>query len=308
MIKLVRSYIGTTPIESCILNAAGCLCTSYDELETLNNSASGAIITKSCTIHPKEGNPHPRVNIQESGSINSVGGSNRGFAYYDQYPAKLDKPYIISIIPSNTEKLSRLLNYHKYNNNLVYEVNLSCPNIIGKKIIAYDFNLFEEYLKIIDKYDVNVGIKLPPFYEDYQFNTISELLLKYNRNVEYISCINSLVNGLLIDCEAESTLIKPKKGFGGIGGSYCKPVALANVRQFYNRLENIIDIIGCGGIKSGQDVFEHILCGATAVQVGTQLINEGPDIFTRLNLELANIMNRKKYKEVEDFKGKLIEI
>ena len=31
----------------------------------------------------------------------------------------------------------------------------------------------------------------------------------------------------------EQVVIKPKNGFGGIGGTYVKPTGLANVRKFY---------------------------------------------------------------------------
>jgi dihydroorotate dehydrogenase (fumarate) len=68
---------------------------------------------------------------------------------------------------------------------------------------------------------------------------------------------------------------------------------------------NEIDIIGCGGVTDGSDVFEHILCGASAVQVGTQLTKDGVKIFDRLELELKNIMINKGYTKISDFKGKL---
>ncbi|CAI6761518.1 ANM_collapsed_G0031960.mRNA.1.CDS.1 [Saccharomyces cerevisiae] len=48
----------------------------------------------------------------------------------------------------------------------------------------------------------------------------------------YVNSINSIGNGLFIDVEKESVVVKPKNGFGGIGGEYVKPTALANVRAF----------------------------------------------------------------------------
>lgn len=78
----------------------------------------------------------------------------------------------------------------------------------------------------------------------------------------YVNSVNSIGNGLFIDPEAESVVIKPKDGFGGIGGAYIKPTALANVRAFYTRLKPEIQIIGTGGIETGQDAFEHLLCGS----------------------------------------------
>ena len=59
-----------------------------------------------------------------------------------------------------------------------------------------------------------------------------------------------------------------------------------------------VNIIGCCGIQSGMDIFEFILSGASAVQVGTQLLREGPICFNRLEKE-------KGYREINDFKGKL---
>lgn len=86
-------------------------------------------------------------------------------------------------------------------------------------------------------------------------------------------------NGLYIDTEQEAAVIKPKEGFGGIGGEYIKPTALANVRAFYTRLKPEIQIIGTGVIRTGQDAFEHLLCGASMLQIGTELHKEGPEIF-----------------------------
>ena len=95
---------------------------------------------------------------------------------------------------------------------------------------------------------------------------------------------------------------------GGIGGQYIKPIGLSNVRNFYLEFQkqNLkIDVIGCGGIETGEDIFEYILCGASAVQIGTQFYREGIKCFSRLQQELKDIMSKKGYRCLEDFKGKL---
>ena len=86
--------------------------------------------------------------------------------------------------------------------------------------------------------------------------------------------------GLVIDLERESVVIRPKDGLGGIGGDYVLPTALANVREFTRRLPGR-HVIGCGGIRSGREAFMHILAGATVVQVGTCLYEEGPACLAR---------------------------
>ena len=52
----------------------------------------------------------------------------------------------------------------------------------------------------------------------------------------------------------------------GLGGGYVKHTALANVRQLSLLLAKKgradVDIVGVGGVATGRDAFEMILCGA----------------------------------------------
>ena len=59
------------------------------------------------------------------------------------------------------------------------------------------------------------------------------------------------------------------------------------------RLNPQIQIIGTGGVLTGRDAFEHILCGASMVQVGTTLYKEGVGAFERITNELKEIMAEK---------------
>ena len=59
------------------------------------------------------------------------------------------------------------------------------------------------------------------------------------------------------------------------------------------------------GVLTGRDAFEHILCGASMVQVGTTLHKEGIGAFDRITNELKEIMSEKGYERLEDFRGKL---
>jgi dihydroorotate dehydrogenase (fumarate) len=122
--------------------------------------------------------------------------------------------------------------------------------------------------------------------------------------VAFLTCINSVGNGLVIDDTCDTVAIKPKDGFGGIGGSYVLPTALANVNAFAKRCPAKV-IIGCGGVSSGQDAYQHLLAGASLVQVGTQLWKEGPDAFRRIAGELRQHLDRKGYASAADAIGKL---
>jgi len=103
-------------------------------------------------------------------------------------------------------------------------------------------------------------------------------------------------------------VIKPKGGFGGLGGALIKPVALANVRAFWKLLGGRVPIIGTGGVVQGLDAYEHVLCGASAVQVGTVLVEEGVGVFERLERELAAELNARGPRSLEATRGKLQEL
>lgn len=126
--------------------------------------------------------------------------------------------------------------------------------------------------------------------------------------VDYLNLINSVGNGLVIDPTRETPVIKPKGGFGGLGGALIKPVALANVRAFWKLLAGRIPIIGTGGVVQGLDAFEHVLCGASAVQVGTVLVEEGVEVFERLERELEAELKARGGRSAQDYRGKLKEL
>ena len=147
-----------------------------------------------------------------------------------------------------------------------------------------------------------LGVKMPPYFDPIHFDMASDILKHYPK-MKWVTCINSIGNGLVIDPINETTVICPKGGLGGIGGAVIKATALANVKSFRERLPDNVAIIGCGGITRGTDVFEHILCGATAVQIGTILAEKKIPAFQYLTNELVNFMSIKGYKSLKDFRN-----
>lgn len=295
-------------LDSCLMNASGVHCTHSNELSILLEANIGALITKSCTLEARIGNPLPRYADLPHGSINSMGLPNNGINYYIDFIEKSqshsNKISILSIAGLSKEENLALFKTANHAGSIkLIELNLSCPNIPGKPQTGYDFEASERLLtEAFETTTKSIGVKLPPYFDFSHFESMAAVLNKFP--IAYVCCVNSIGNGMWIDIESESTVIKPKNGFGGLGGMYIKPTALANVRMFYNLLEGV-DIIGCGGIQTGQDVFEHILCGATVVQIGTTLWQEGVTCFDRISNELSIIMKQKGYASIDKFKGKL---
>jgi dihydroorotate dehydrogenase (fumarate) len=311
----------------CIMNASGALCVTREELDALGRSSAGAIVTKSMTLEPRDGNPEPRYfpfspsdqfvrarlpadSHVNTASINSMGLPNLGYqAYAELIPAlkTFKKPVIASIAglcEDDFPEIARTIS--KAGPDLI-EVNLSCPNIPGKPQIGYDFEASERLIrKVRAVVDRPMGVKLPPYFDPAHHAAMAEVLKR--APVDFLSLINSVGNALVIDPERETVMIKPKGGFGGLGGSVIKAVALANVRAFWKALDGRIPIIGVGGVMSGTDVFEHLLAGATAVQVGTALVEEGTGVFERLAAELRAVLIKKKYLSSSAVVGRLKEL
>ena len=116
-----------------------------------------------------------------------------------------------------------------------------------------------------------------------------------------MTCINSVGNTLDVNLNNNCGVIDPKNGLGGLGGDFILPVALSNVYQFKQNLPEL-DIIGCGGVKTGKDVFKHILVGASMVQIGT-LNYRDPSILSRFNGELINFFKSNNIKDLSELLG-----
>ncbi|WP_185858630.1 dihydroorotate oxidase [Blattabacterium cuenoti] len=300
--------INKIKLSSCIMNASGVLCSTDKELSNLLDSFSGAVVTKSCTRKPRKGNFEPRYFEWNMGSINSMGLPNLGIDFYLNFLEKKEtkKPIFLSISGLSAEENYFLIKKaNHYSKITALELNLSCPNLIEEEdLISYNFSRISYLLENIFKFNKKpLGIKLPPYFEDLSIQKMALILNQFP--IDFVTCINSLPNGMVVDTKTESVVIQPKKGFGGIGGSIIKPFALANIRKFYTYLRKDISIIGCGGISTGKDIFEHILCGASAVQIGTQLMKEGVFVFERLEKEFSFFLRKKNYSSIDSFKGNL---
>ena len=257
----------------------------------------------------------PETNVA---SLNSEGLPNAGIDYYldpqtiqDSLAAAPSKAYMVSIsgktLEDNLVMLKKIIS--KKHNIAAIELNLACPNVIGKPIIAYDFDQMKSVLSAVSKvpgiHKIPLGVKMPPYFDAPHFQHAAGILNAFSHIIGYVACINTIGNALAVDIVSEAPVIAAKDGYAGLSGRAVKYTALANVRQMRSLLHDSIDVVGVGGIESGVDAFEMILCGASAVQVGTCHWKEGPKCFNRICLELREIMKNKGYSSIDEFKGKL---
>lgn len=319
MVSLKTSVAGI-PMDSCIYNASGPRTGSAAALAKITASKAGGVLAKSATVLKQTGNPQPRTWQSVEASLNSEGLPNSGIDYYLDETTILEsmgdsgKPYMVSIsgktLDDNLSMIKRVIEVNKKTGKIAcLELNLACPNIIGKPIIAYDFEQMKTVLSRVASVpgvqSLKLGIKLPPYFDGPHFEAAASVLNAHKHIVAYVASINTIGNALVVDSVAEMPYISSNGGFAGMSGKAVKYTALANVRKMRLLLDASIDVVGVGGIETGEDAFEHILCGASAVQVGTCHWREGPKCFDRIHDELVTLMEQKGYSSIDAFKGKL---
>lgn len=305
----IKTKIWNLKLDNFIMNASWPLCTSLEELLWIQESYSWAIVTKSCTIDYREWNEKPRYVELELWSINSMWLPNLWYKKYWEFSKilkeKSKKPIIVNIAWLKKEDFPRMLKEFQENEAVdLIEVNLSCPNVVWKPQIAYDFETTNEILWTLDNiWNKDIWVKIPPYFDFVHIEKMSEIISKHN--VKFVTCINSVWNTLFIDPEKEEVVIKPKWGFWWLGWDYIKPIALANTRKFYELIWDKVDIIWVWWIKSWIDAFEFILAWASAVQLWTVYSKNWVWCFEKITKEFIEYASKKWYKSIEEIKWKL---
>ena len=227
----------------------------------------GAIVTKTITLEPREGNPPPRIVETASGMLNSIGLQNKGIKDFIEHRlpflAKFKTPVIANIAgdsASEYAKLAKMLNEESAIKGI--ELNISCPNVTkGGMFFCFDPKATAELVKTVRKEtSLPLVVKLSPNVTDIT------LIAKEAEaaGADAISLINTLL-GMSIDIEKKTFSLANKTG--GLSGPAIKPVALRMVYQVAQAVK--IPVIGIGGIMTGNDAIEFFLAGASAIQVGT---------------------------------------
>lgn len=105
-----------------------------------------------------------------------------------------------------------------------------------------------------------------------------------------------------------TTLARPfehplAKEAGGLSGAPVRELANAVIRRAHARSRGTLPIIGVGGVFTAEDVYEKLRAGASAVQVYTGFIYEGPGMVRRLLEGLGPLLARDGFRSVREAIG-----
>ena len=299
----LRIKIGSVDFKNPIFVASGTYGYGTEVSELADITVLGAIVTKSVTRYPREGNPPPRIVETPSGMLNSIGLANIGVEAYikKMIPLyeELKTPIIMNIAGSTEDEYCEILELTELvSSNIVgYEINISCPNVnAGGMEFGVDCDLTEQLTTRLRKLtDRLLIMKLSPNVTD-----IAAIGVAAEKGgADALSAINTLV-GMSINTTNKKSNIH--YGYGGLSGPAIKPVGLACVHKIYQAVD--IPLIGIGGITSADDVLEYVLAGAAAVEVGTANYRD-PNVGSSILVELDTLLDKNDIGSVPELVGKV---
>tara|TARA_B100000745_G_C20114615_1_gene381528 strand:- start:45 stop:983 length:939 start_codon:yes stop_codon:yes gene_type:complete len=294
-------HIGNTSFENPIWVASGTFGYGTEAPELVDVNQLGAIVTKSITRQPREGNPPPRIVETASGMINSIGLANIGVEKYIKdllhiYEG-LSTKIIMNIAGTDIREYVEIMEMVESVSSVIagYEINISCPNVKkGGMEFGVDCEMTAKLTETLRGITERLIImKLSPNVSD----IVSIGMSAENAGADAVSAINTVV-GMSINAKTGMSDISTT--YGGLSGPAIKPIGLAAVHKLYQQLS--IPIIGIGGIVSGEDAVEYMLAGATAVQVGTANFRD-PGISENTVDSLKNILNESNRNVAADLIG-----
>jgi len=258
----------------------------------------GAIIPKTVTLNPREGNPSPRIVETPSGMVNAIGIENAGADCFINGKLKELKKIgapIIASVSAHTDKDFLVLT-EKFNKAGVsaLELNLSCPNLKHKTLVAQDKNATYCIVKaVVRKACMPIVAKLTPNVTD--ISLIAQAA--QDAGASAVSLVNTF-SAMVIDVNKRRS--KLGNVTGGLRGPAIRPIALYMVYQTAQRIK--IPIIAMGGITNSSDALEFIMAGATMVAVGTaSFVN--PQAPRDVLEGIKKYMQKNKIKDIKELIG-----
>ena len=267
MAKLEVNIGGALKLKNPVMTASGTFGYGLEFQDFVPLEELGAVIVKGTTLNPREGNDYPRMAETAMGMLNCVGLQNKGVDYFCRhiYPQlkDIDTRWIVNVSGSSPEDYAECAaRIDELDNIPAIELNISCPNVRqGGMAFGVTCQGAESVVRAVrERYHKTLIVKLSPNVTD-----IAEIARAVEASgADSVSLINTLM-GMAVDIERRRRVLSI--GTGGLSGPAVKPVALRMVWQVAHAVK--IPVIGLGGIMTAEDALEFLMCGATAIQIGT---------------------------------------
>jgi dihydroorotate dehydrogenase (NAD+) catalytic subunit len=289
------------PLRNPVLTASGTFGYGTELAPFLDLTRIGGFVAKSLTPEPRIGNPLPRIAEVPAGMLNAISLENVGVEAFisEKLPALPEGVTVIASVFGTApheyaEVCKRLADVPRVAG---IEVNVSCPHVKSGGIeFGQDPRVLAELVRVVrGAASQPLLVKLSP-----NVTSIAEMArVCEGEGADGLSLINA-VQAFDVDVASRRPVLK--NGLGGLSGPAIRPIALRMVWQAAQAVG--IPICGIGGIATAEDAVKFLLCGASAVQVGT--INYlDPEAAGRIADGIAEYAVRHGFPRVADLTGAL---
>lgn len=294
--------IGGLNLKNPVMTASGTFGYGLEFADFVNLEEIGGIIVKGTTLHPRKGNPYPRMYETASGMLNCVGLQNKGVDYFCShiYPQIKDirTNMIVNVSGSCPEDYAECAaRIDELEHIPAIELNISCPNV---KQGGMAFGVTPEGAASVVKavreaYHKTLIVKLSP-----NVTSVADIARSVvDAGADALSLINTLM-GMAIDIEKKRPVLSINTG--GLSGPAVKPVALRMVWQVAQAVN--VPVIGLGGIMNARDAIEFLLAGASAIQIGTANFID-PAVTVKVAKGINDYLDSHGYSSVSEIIGAL---
>lgn len=259
------------PFKNPIIPASGVFGYGREYEQYYPLSKLGGIATKGTTGTKRTGNLAPRVAETTSGMLNSVGLQNPGIDAFlaNELPHLLscDTVILANIAGATAEECAEVAAKLDKTDVHMIELNISCPNVKqGGAAFGTSCEAAAQVTKAVRAATKKpLVVKLSP-----NVTSITEIAKAVvSEGADALSLINTLL-GMRIDLRTRRPILR--NNMGGFSGAAVFPVAVRMVWQVANAVD--VPVIGMGGVMSGEDAAELMMAGASAVQVGTAIVQD----------------------------------
>ncbi|MBF8267414.1 MAG: Dihydroorotate dehydrogenase (quinone) [Dehalococcoidia bacterium] len=282
------------------------LAAGYDKdcrlVDSLSCLGFGYIVAGTVVLHPREGNPRPRLarNPREGSLVNSLGFPSHGLETACRSLKQRGNsrvPLVLSISGLDLEEFRQC--YQALQPLAAgIELNISSPNTEGIRMFQEPQRLEELLAALSPLKERPLFLKLPPYFDEAQRGRVMEMVdLCLHYSVEGVTAVNTW--------PVEDTRLAT--GHGGLSGRPLFPHMLRIVQDVRRHAGEGLVINACGGIASGEGALNALRAGANTVQLLTGLIYQGPGLMRGINRYLLRYMEREGIPSLKEISREPLE-
>jgi dihydroorotate dehydrogenase len=277
-----------------------------EALRGLSRLGFGFVECGSVTPLPQPGNPRPRLFrlSEDRAIINRMGFNNAGLEAFAAHLARRPAGAVVGAnLGANKDTEDRAADYVAGLTRLkgladYVTVNVSSPNTPGLRNLqgraALD-DLLGRLAEVRTGDAAPVFLKIAPDLTGAEIGMIVEAALDHGVDALIVS------NTTL---DRPGTLTSPQRGeAGGLSGAPLKARAAAALQAAAEAAAGRLPLIAVGGIGSGAEAYARIRDGASAVQIYSALVYEGPGLVGRIKRDLAARLRAEGFSAVADAVG-----